>query len=501
MSSLIVLAVLAPRAEAATYTLDFQVTGITVGSGEWNMAQDLVDAVNDNVVDVDFSLTSAPGTPWVKKDGVSTMSFTTDQAILSGFPALALRWTVNGVTECDVAVDAGITWSTSHVKTDSNVYGGWGRTLGTTLMHELGHCLKLGHVNTEYTIMGDDWDHVHANSNTLFFYLGEDAADKMVGKFDVNTDYEDVGVVHWRYAGNDDGDAYADHERTTVQSEFGDDLDSYTEDDGDNPVYIVRAGQVIRPQFTFENNGSTNSVDIDFSYRLSANDYITSSDEILYIPPTQTLSRDNVYTTTRLVTIPDDTTPGRHHIGARIDDLVNLTDDESPNNATYIDIDVLENGDLDFCKGPVPCERFQGDCDSDDECASGLSCIEDMGDFYGFEQTTDVCDYPQGDPAYCSEDEPCDRGLGDCDSDDECTGDLQCITDVGAEYGWASTVDVCGYPDGHAKFCSWAFPCDLGEGDCDSDLECATGHCSDNVGAAYGYSAATDVCELSFVLP
>ena len=316
-SLLIVLAALAPRVEAAPYALDFQVTGITVGSDEWDLAQDVVDAVNDNVVDVDFTLTSAPGTPWVKLDGISTMAFTTDQAILSGFPALALRWTKNGVTECDVGVDMDITWSTTTVKSDSTVYGGSGRTLGTGLMHELGHCMKLGHLNTEYNIMGVDYTHVSANSNTLYFYQGEDAADKLVAKFDVNTDFEDVGVVHWRYAGNDDGDAYSDHERTTVQSEFGDDLDSYTEDNGDTPVYIVRAGQVIRPQFTFENNGSSNSVDIDFSYRLSTNDYITNSDEILYIAPTKTLTRDNVYTTTRLVTIPSDTTAGRYsHRGA-----------------------------------------------------------------------------------------------------------------------------------------------------------------------------------------
>ena len=71
---------------------------------------------------------------------------------------------------------------------------------------------------------------------------------------------------------------------------------------------------------------------------------------------------------------------------------------------------------------------------------------------------------------------------------------------VEPQFLFDSLVDVCGYPDGHAKYCSWSFPCDIGEGDCDSDLECAVGHCASNVGAAYGWSAATDVCELDLVI-
>jgi len=50
-------------------------------------------------------------------------------------------------------------------------------------------------------------------------------------------------------------------------------------------------------------------------------------------------------------------------------------------------------------------------------------------------------DYPGGD--YCTENDPCTEGLGDCDADSECAGDLICAQDVGANYGWHALVDVC----------------------------------------------------------
>ncbi len=40
----------------------------------------------------------------------------------------------------------------------------------------------------------------------------------------------------------------------------------------------------------------------------------------------------------------------------------------------------------------------------------------------------------------------CGWALGDCDSDAECAPGLVCEADVGAYYGWASSVDVCHGP-------------------------------------------------------
>jgi hypothetical protein len=57
----------------------------------------------------------------------------------------------------------------------------------------------------------------------------------------------------------------------------------------------------------------------------------------------------------------------------------------------------------------------------------------------------DVCELPglpNGDWAYCV-DKLCKNGEGDCDGDSQCESGLICVNDVGANYGWAPTVDVC----------------------------------------------------------
>jgi hypothetical protein len=488
-------------AQAAPYELSFGVTGVSSGSDEWNLTQDLLDQLNSGVVDLDLSQVVGDDELVWEQNGTSQLTFTNDPAILAGFPALAYRWSLgNGDWECDMGVSTDVTYTTTDDKVDSNQYGGWGRTMGSTVMHELGHCIRIGHRSTEYNIMGADFTHVHANGGELYFYMGEDAADRLVALHDVNTDFEDVGVVHWRYAGNPDGDAYSNHERTVVMSASYDELPSYTEDDGDNPVFLVRRGHDIRPEFTFENNGSTNSVQIEVDYLLSTNDLITSQDDWIGAT-TMSMGRDNVYTTSRSVWVPSWTEPGRYHVGARIADLVDLHDDVSQNNATYIDIDVMANGDDDYCEGPVPCERFEGDCDSDADCGSGLQCIMNQGHAYGFaNDLTDVCDLPFGDADYCSPGEPCERFMGDCDTAADCQGGMSCIQNAGAEHGFAAWVDVCDYPVGHASYCSPQYPCGIGEGDCDSNLDCAAGTCRHDVGASYGFDPLVDVCEVGLVL-
>lgn len=45
--------------------------------------------------------------------------------------------------------------------------------------------------------------------------------------------------------------------------------------------------------------------------------------------------------------------------------------------------------------------------------------------------------------SHCSATCPCGYELGDCDSDAECGGGLECVTDVGPELGWPSDVGVC----------------------------------------------------------
>jgi hypothetical protein len=97
-----------------------------------------------------------------------------------------------------------------------------------------------------------------------------------------------------------------------------------------------------------------------------------------------------------------------------------------------------------------------GDCDSDAECNPGLVCTYNTGANYGLPPEMDVCEVPDsgictksvGDWGYCSDPAcgPCTAGQGDCDSDSECAQGLTCAFNVGEAYGFPPTMDVCVAP-------------------------------------------------------
>jgi len=170
-------------------------------------------------------------------------------------------------------------------------------------------------------------------------------------------------------------------------------------------------------------------------------------------------------------------------------------------------------GDPDYCSVNQTCTIGQGDCDSDRECSNGLVCNMDVGAKYGFPSNIDVCENQSvsslllGHPDFCKLNGSCEAGQGDCDSDQECANGLVCNMDVGAKYGFPLNIDVCEnrenqivntLPAGHRDFCLLNGSCDAGQGDCDSDQECATGLvCVSDVGADYGFPSNVDVCERS----
>ena len=166
-------------------------------------------------------------------------------------------------------------------------------------------------------------------------------------------------------------------------------------------------------------------------------------------------------------------------------------------------VDVCEDpvpGHMHHCREKGPCAAGQGDCDSDSECASGLTCVNNVGATYGFAANIDVCEAPApGSDDYCRDHGPCSVGQGDCDSNSECASGLACVDNVGATYGFAANIDVCEVPvPGSDDYCREKGPCVAGQGDCDSDSECASGlTCVNNVGANYGWRAIVDVCEAS----
>lgn len=168
-----------------------------------------------------------------------------------------------------------------------------------------------------------------------------------------------------------------------------------------------------------------------------------------------------------------------------------------------------------FCTACGPCGEGEGDCDADAECAPGLSCVDDVGAQFGFAAGIDVCtaggggggntgcSLPAGHGRLCEVCGPCGAGEGDCDSDAECAPGLGCVDNVGADFGFAPGIDVC-LPSGGGscpvglgtgRYCTLCGRCGAGEGDCDSDAECAPGlGCAQNVGAQFGFAPGVDVC-------
>jgi hypothetical protein len=173
-----------------------------------------------------------------------------------------------------------------------------------------------------------------------------------------------------------------------------------------------------------------------------------------------------------------------------------------------------------FCAVCGPCRVGEGDCDNDNECSPGLSCVDNVGAQFGFAPGIDVClqsganpppppgcQEPIGSGRFCSACGPCNDGEGDCDNDNECAAGLSCVDNVGAQFGFAPGVDVClaggspppppgcQVPTGNGRFCTDCGPCNDGEGDCDNDSECVAGlSCVDNVGAQFGFAPGVDVC-------
>merc|ERR1719187_2602352 len=116
-----------------------------------------------------------------------------------------------------------------------------------------------------------------------------------------------------------------------------------------------------------------------------------------------------------------------------------------------------------------------------------------------------------GGDSCCTPSYPCGEGEGDCDSNSDCTGDLQCGSNNCYDSGFDSTDDCCFNPvpgsssdfkfclanncpaclasctdstdgsspvsscQGGDSCCTASNPCGFGEGDCDANSDCADG--------------------------
>ena len=146
----------------------------------------------------------------------------------------------------------------------------------------------------------------------------------------------------------------------------------------------------------------------------------------------------------------------------------------------------------DFCTYENPCVANQGDCDTHDECQDGLLCgSNNCPDSLGFHSEFDCCYVPAiGDEDFCTILNPCGQDEGDCDSQDECQTGLGCgSNNCPDSLGFNSGVDCC-YPcHGSCGTPSWK-----GDNFCDDENNnCG---CEWDGGDCCGDNVNTDYCSI-----
>jgi hypothetical protein len=339
--------------ECLGHAINFNSSSVTIRpstvsfpAGYWeNGIRDTVNKFNRNPSNFRYSVSMDSGS--VGRGGENEIWGSTDQNLLQGSPAIAYQeWTCYWffgdhvhMDSVDIIYDysSPFQWTADTVKSSLIRYTGSGRSLQTTGAHELGHGLILNHVNTEYNIMGADFEHIHVNGSTATAYTGEDAADGAVFLYGARSPaWEDVAVVHWKYSGA--SGEYSDHTKTVIYDSSGGVLPTVTVNG--ETGHVVNPGQIVQAEFTYENNGANLQFGIAAGYYISTNDDISTLDQRIggaFLD----LSRDNVLTTTLTLTIPSGLSLNTNYwLGVVIDEFGTIGEAVETNNATYIPIRV-----------------------------------------------------------------------------------------------------------------------------------------------------------------
>lgn len=279
-----------------------------------------------------------------RSNGQNEIWFSDSQSILDGAPAVCYyRYNCAGskhkLVEADVIFDADVLWSRTTTQSNKTPYGGSYRPWGCTAIHEMGHALGLAHEDDTYNVMGQDWDHIHANNDSVRWYVGEDAGHGEVHLYgQTDTTYKnDLGVSHWKHSGA--SGEYSTHTYCRMYHTSGSNVSR--EDFDGWKRYKVKAGQSYKAEFTFENNGYYDKSNVHVGHYISTNDYITTSDDRI-AQRTMTLNRNKPYTTAHTVTIPADLTVGQtYYLGVIVDYTGSITEFSESNNATWLPIRIV----------------------------------------------------------------------------------------------------------------------------------------------------------------
>ncbi len=184
-----------------------------------------------------------------------------------------------------------------------------------------------------------------------------------------------------------------------------------------------------------------------------------------------------------------------------------------------------------FCSAVCPCDKMEGDCDSNYDCEPGLECTHDVGGQRAppFPDEIDLCVHPQclgpaglilcggdnclpcpaGDPNYCVL-QTCTEGQGDCDSNEQCAEGLYCEEGTGALSCLDGSVGICrsnacappvppavAIPPNSPLYCGIDCRCGIGTGECTDDGQCLSGLTCKPRGLSYGKPTEFRVCSPS----
>jgi len=164
----------------------------------------------------------------------------------------------------------------------------------------------------------------------------------------------------------------------------------------------------------------------------------------------------------------------------------------------------------------VPCGVGQGDCDHDSDCAVNLICgVDNCHKFEGKEsvnETMDCCMQvtcdagPQAWSCCTNSGNGCNEGEGDCDSDYDCANNLVCGVNNCQEFNpdAHADADCCIQPLKNGtnldwnKACTNHTQCQAGQGDCDHDQNCQGDLiCGINNCKASGANETADCCKVA----
>jgi hypothetical protein len=166
-----------------------------------------------------------------------------------------------------------------------------------------------------------------------------------------------------------------------------------------------------------------------------------------------------------------------------------------------------------YCDPSCPCNEGYGHCRENADCATGLVCASNIGEYFDCPASVNICATPeesgggcrgqsQCEVGFCSPECPCLSGQGHCSNDDDCVPGASCQLDLGAGYGCASSVNICltGPRRCESDYCAEFGPCSIGDGNCNSTAECGLGLlCLSGMAADFGCEPGTDICMIDHI--